>query len=420
MKSLFHILFILLSSIHPGQTQTQTGFRFRLHADHQLALPLEISQNLMMIPVRINQSRTLRLVLDSGINNTIITELADADTLSLNYARQIKVTGLGEGTSAEAWFSAGNSLVIDRGDGLSGGIICESSEIYVLESNQFELSKQLGVSVNGLIGSELFNRFVIKIDPESKRITFYKRDHFNLLKKTRGYKKIPLTVREGKAYTEVILIQEDGTQVNTRLLIDTGASLSLWVAPQADTLIHLPVKTVRSLLGQGLNGEISGVNGRIREARLGPFVFKRPLVSYPDSASLGGIYLNLDRHGSIGNDLLRRFTAIMDFQGQVLYLKPNSMFRAPFSYNRSGMEVEKPVQSLPMYTVYTVIPESPAALAGLQAGDVIEYINYKAAYTLTLDDINNILHGGEGRFVNLKIYRNGQSVRIRFKLEEKI
>jgi len=420
MKIPVVILLISLVSVNSGKTQNSAEFRFRLPTDHQLTLPLEISQNLMIITVRINRSQPLRLVLDSGINNTIVTELTGKDTVSLNFARKIKVTGLGDGTSSDAWFSASNSLVIDRADGSPGGIICESSEIYVLESNQFELSKQLGISVNGLIGSELFNRFTIKIDPEIKKITFFDRDHFNRDKKTRGYKKISLNVIDGKAYTDVTLIQQDGTEVKTRLLIDTGASLSLWVAPQADTLIHVPARTVKSLLGQGLNGEISGVNGRVKEARLGPFVFKKPLVSYPDSASLGGIYLNRDRHGSIGNDLLRRFTVIMDYAGDAMYLKPNSMFKAPFSYNRSGMEVEKPVKSLPMYTVYNVIPGSPAGQAGVKAGDVIEYINYKPAYNLYLDDINNILHGGEGKVVTFRIYRDGQSLRIRFKLEEKI
>ncbi|MFH0760067.1 MAG: aspartyl protease family protein [Bacteroidota bacterium] len=420
MKIPVIILLIALLPINSGQAQNPSGFHFKLYEDHQYTLPMEMSQNLMIIPVRINQSQTLRFVLDSGINNTIVTELTGADTLSLKFARQIKVTGLGDGTSVEAWFSEGNRLVIDRSDGSEGGIICESSEIYVLESNQFELSKQLGITVNGLIGSELFNQFVVKIDPEIKTITFFSRDHFNLQKKCRNYKRIPLILNGGKAYTDVILIQDDGTEVSTRLLIDTGASLSLWIAPQADTLIHMPAKTVKSLLGQGLNGEISGVNGRINEARLGPFVFKKPLVSYPDSASLGSISLNRERHGSIGNDLLRRFTVIMDYAGRSMYLKPNSNYNASFSYNRSGMEVEKPVRSLPMYTVYHVIAGSPADQAGVKAGDVIEYINYKPAFNLTLDDINNILHGEEGKIVTFRIYRDGQSLRIRYKLEEKI
>lgn len=420
MKIPLAILIIWLFSVSPGLTQNPAEFRFRLHADHQLTFPLEISQNLMVLTVRINESKPLRLVLDSGITNTILTELEGKDTVSLNYARKIKVTGLGDGSSADAWFSSGNSLVIERADGSPGGIICESAEIYVLESNQFELSKQLGISVNGLIGSDLFNRFVVRIDTENKKITFFDRDLYDPGKQTRGFKRIPLSVIEGKAYTDITLVQEDGTEVITRLLIDTGASLALWVAPQADTLIHLPSRTIRSLLGQGLNGEISGVNGRVNEARLGPFVFQKPLVSYPDSASLGGIYLNRERHGSIGNDLLRRFTIIMDYAGGAMYIKPNSMFKAPFSYNRSGMEVEKPVQSLPMYTVYNVIAGSPAEQSGIKAGDVIEYINYKPAYNLSLDDINNILHGGEGKVVTFRIYRDGQSLRIRFRLEEKI
>jgi hypothetical protein len=420
MKIPIVILLFSLLAVNSGQAQNPAAFRFRLQDDNQFSLPMEMSQNLIIIPVRINQSQSLRFVLDSGISNIIVTELTGTDTLSLNFARQIKVTGLGDGTSVEAWYSAGNRLIIDRDSGSDKGIICESTEIYVLESNQFELSKQLGIRVNGLIGSELFNRFVIKIDYVAMLITFYDRDHFSQQRKYRNFKQVPLILSGGKAYADVILTQDDGTEVTTRLLVDTGASLSFWVAPQADTLIHIPAKTVRSLLGQGLNGDITGVNGRVIQARLGPFVFKKPLISYPDSVSLGSITLGSNRHGSLGNDILRRFTVIMDYAGKAMYLKPNNMFYAPFSYNRSGMDVEKPVHSLPMYSIYNVISGSPADQAGVKAGDIIEYINYMPAFNLTLDDINNILHGEEGKIVALRIYRDGKSLRIRYRLEGKI
>jgi len=420
MRSLFFFILFLLTIPLPGLGQGPENYRFMPASLYSLSLPMEFSQNLMIIPVRVNQGETMRFVLDTGINNTIITELAGTDTVSLKFAREISVAGLGDGVPLEGWFSAGNRIVIPASEDGEENLICDSSNIFVLTTDHFQLTRQLGVRVNGLIGSGLFNQFLVKIDPETRIITLFDRDKVNLKRLTRSFQRIPLIISNGKAYADVVLTQEDGSELTARLLIDTGASLSFWISPEADSLIRVPSKTIRSFLGQGLNGEISGSIGRISQARLGPFSFKKPLVSYPDQESLGGIMLGHSRHGSMGNDILRRFTVIMDYPDRSLYLKPNRFFGAPFTYNRSGMEVEKPIPTFPIYSVYSVIEGSPADLAGVREGDVIEYVNYTPVLSLTLDDINNILHGEEGKTVTLKINRNGESFRLKINLDVRI
>jgi hypothetical protein len=398
----------------------QTTYRFRDPETPKLILPFELSQNLIIIPTRINHSPNLKLVVDSGITNTIITGLTKSDSITINTARKIKVGGLGDGTPIEAYYSQGNLIDIEHPENQMLGITCNNMDLYILSTDQFELSRQLGIRVNGLVGSDLFENFVVGIDPVSKEITFYNREKLNLKKVTRSFSKIPLTIIKGKAYIDVKMLQENDAAITVKLLIDTGASLSFWIAPIADHSIVIPNKTVRSLIGQGLNGSISGVNGRVKKAEIGPYTFKRPLVSYPDSSSVSGLTLNADRHGSLGNDILRRFSVIVDFQGSAIYLKPNRWFRAPFSYNRSGMDVEKLVPDIPLFSIFNIIPGSPADRAGLKPGDLIEYINYLPAFNLSLDDINNILYGEGGNLVLLRVNRNGEKLKVKFHLEEKI
>lgn len=398
----------------------QSAFRFRNATTEKLILPFELSQNLIIIPSKINQSSNLQLVLDSGIGNTIITGLTRGDTISMIDARKIQVGGLGDGTPIEAFFSKGNKIEIENPENLNDVIIGSDLDIYLLTTDQFELSRQLGVRVNGLIGSDLFENFVIKIDPLSKQITFYDRDRFNFKRGTRSYSKIPLEIMNGKAFVEVKILQENDSSLNVKLLIDTGASLSMWVAPFSDPSIVIPQKTVRSLLGQGLNGAISGVNGRVRKVEIGPFVLKRALVSYPDSACVSGLTLNAGRHGSLGNDILKRFNVVFDFQGSALYLQPNKLFKTPFSYNRSGMDVEKIDPMIPIYTIFSIIPGSSADKAGLKPGDIIEYLNYLPAFNLSLDDINSVLYGESGKLVLLRVNRNGEQLKFKFYLEVKI
>lgn len=419
--SLRFIFIILSFLIWPGVSLTgQSTYRFKNPGNDRLTLPFEFSQNLIIIPARINHSEILQLVLDSGITNTIITGLAETDSIPFKTARKIKVGGLGDGTPIEAFYSKGNQIEIIHPEDTLLDITGSNLDIYLLETDQFELSRQLGVRVNGLVGSDLFENFIISIDPINKEITFYNRENYNFKKSTRSFSKVPLKIKNEKAYIDVGMLQENDSALTVKLLIDTGASLSFWIAPIADSSIVLPKETVRSLLGQGLNGAITGVNGRVKKAQIGPYIFKNPIVSYPDSSSVSGLTLNADRHGSLGNDILRRFSVIFDFQDSAIYLKPNKWFKTDFTYNRSGMDVEKPHPMIPVYSIFSIIPGSPADQAGLKPGDQIESINYLSAYHLRLDDINSILYGEGGKSVFLRIDRNGEKLKVKFHLEKKI
>ena len=420
MRSWLAVATGLLTLWFNGQLNGQDGIKITGTGKGRATIHYETSQNLMLVPASINGSRPMMFVLDSGINTTIVTELSDADTISLTKARYLTVSGLGDGPAVGAWTSSGNRIELGLPESSGGGLQGDSLEVYILEENLFELSKQLGIKTNGLIGSDFFNGFVVGVDPVDRLVTFWERDRFDFRKIRRSFTALPIKVINQKAYLDVTIVQEDESRITVTLLIDTGASLGLWVAPSADSLIRIPSKTIEILLGQGLSGEIPGRNGRVRSVQIGSHKFRRPIISYPDSSGISIANLTTGRHGSLGNDFLRRFRIYYDFDGQMIYLKPNKFFSDPFSYNRSGMEVEKPVIGFPVYQVYSVIPGSPAHQAGIQPGDLIEYINHLPVLNMKLDEINNILHGESGRIIQLRINREGVQHEMRFRLEGRI
>ena len=72
--------------------------------------------------------------------------------------------------------------------------------------------------------------------------------------------------------------------------------------------------------------------GRINKMTFEGFEFSEMIVTYPDpnaymdSMKLGLIF----RHGTLGGEVLSRFTVIFDYANEKLYLKKNAAYRKSF------------------------------------------------------------------------------------------
>jgi carboxyl-terminal processing protease len=63
--------------------------------------------------------------------------------------------------------------------------------------------------------------------------------------------------------------------------------------------------------------------------------------------------------------------------------------------------------------IITTVPNSPAEKAGIRSGDVIEYIDGHATRDLDLYDMRSLLSGAPGSTVELSVFRNGRSEKIK-------
>ncbi|NNJ81161.1 MAG: PDZ domain-containing protein, partial [Flavobacteriaceae bacterium] len=240
------------------------------------------------------------------------------------------------------------------------------------------------------------------------------------------------------------------------LLIDTGSSDGLWLFDEEDFITENPKNYFKDFLGLGLSGNIFGLRSKIRRLALNSFQFEKVTTSFPDSNTVRNIRSLPQRKGSLGSEVLRRFTVIMDYRKKTMILKKNSRFDDPFYYNMAGLTLEHdgliPVKEVdyfkidpvtmatekreasaifdvyksptlqfflaPKYVVAEVREGSPAALVGVMKGDEVVRINGKASYKYKLYEVINLFSSKAGRTISLDILRNGILQKKKFVLRE--
>jgi len=375
-------------------------------------IPIEINNNLVIIPVILNGMLPLKFILDTGVRTTILTEKTYTDILNLPYSRKYTISGPGGVKIVDAYVTNNVSLDLP-------GIHGEGHAMLVLEEDYLQLRNYLGTDVHGILGYELFSRFIIKIDYEKKILTVMLPEKFAPRKK---FQKIPIRIEDTKPYVMAEVIQTNGTEMTAKFLIDTGASHSLMLDPKSDSRIVVPAINVSSLIGRGLGGIITGRVGRLQSFSLGSSVIDRPIANFPDPNSyIDSLKLgNVPRNGSIGGEILSRFTIIFDFPNEKIFIKKNHAFKSKFYFNLSGLTVKAKGSHLNTFEVNEVRSNSVSDKAGVKPGDLIMSVNGNLSRDLNLNQLIGFFNQKPGKKIHVEILRNGERKKVDFVLTDQI
>ncbi len=377
-------------------------------------IPFELHSNLILMYARINDTDSLRFILDTGVSSIIIT---DPDVLKpdkLRLTRKVNLTGAGEGKSISAHVAIDNQFAM-------GKLRANHQNIVVLEEDFLRLSEYVGVPVHGIFGYEIFNNFVVTIDFSKKEIILMQPDRYKY-KPSKGDKH-PLIIEDTKPFTDAVTLLADGREHPIRVLIDTGAGHALLLNHTTGVNdFRLPEKVIRAQLGRGLNGVINGNLGRIEQLRLGRFTVDNIVASFPDSMAFGSkLRGSFDRQGNIGCELLRRFKVTMNYRDRYMVLKPiKSKLREKFEHDMSGMEIRAEGKDLRSYMVSHIQEKSPAADAGLIEGDQLLFIDDHSATNLNVSEIYKLMQRGDGKHIELLVKRKGSVFFTRLTLRRMI
>lgn len=409
IRPLLLFVFLLLASFHTvGQV---LGFSL---ADEKkkVRIPIEIYNNLIVVPVVLNDALPLKFILDTGVRTAILTQKTFSDILNLPYSRKYTISGPGGEQIINAYVTNNVSLELP---GVSG----RGHAMLVLGEDYLELRNYLGTDVHGILGYELFSRFIVEIDYERRMLTLTVPSAF---KARRKYQTIPIRIQDTKPYITTSVVLSNGTQLSAKLLVDSGASHGLMLEPTSDSRIDVPDSTVSSIIGRGLGGEITGKVGRINSLTLGTYKIKNVIASFPDPNSyFDSLKLSeTKRNGAIGGEVLSRFTVIFNFPKEEMYIRKNASFKKKFHYNLSGLTIKAKGSRLNVFEVIEVRKKSVSDQGGVRKGDLLLSINGVSTSGLDLNTINGFFNSKPGKKIRLLVDRNGQQMRIDFDLADQI
>lgn len=267
------------------------------------------------------------------------------------------------------------------------------------------LTAVYGEQIDGIIGYSVLSRYILKVNYDSLKITFctqgpirYPRGGYMLRPAINQLVAQPLRVR-------------DASSVNSRFLYDMGAGVCMLLSrdfvEDSDFLDKKRKSWTKE--GEGLGGKLDMELRVMKEIRLGPYKFRNiPVFVFDDQSNVTNYpYMG----GILGNDILRRFNVILNYDKGEIHLTPNSHFASPFDYSYSGLE---------LYLINGVIiagdvaKNSPAEAAGIKEGDEIIAVN--KSFSQNLDQYKVALQTPNEK-IKIIIRRNGELKEIEFKVK---
>lgn len=408
MKRTIHILlysFFLLMCPAILVARTQ-GFILQGNV-RSVKIPVEIQNNIILIPIRINGSMEMNFILDTGVKTTILTEPLIASFLDLNQLERIRIRGLGEGEAINAVLARNISMSLP-------GVYGAGINMVVLPEGLISYSGMFGKPVYGIIGYELFGQFVVEINYHHKYIRLH--DPMRYRYRGKGVE-VPINIENAKPYVSAKLVFKDGKNIHARWLVDTGASQGLSMFSRE---LKPPVRSIDTFLGKGLSGNVYGKLGRVKGFEFGGFYMEDVIAGFPDSSSLSLLPSEISWYGNLGSSILSRFHVIFDYHGSRLILKKNAEFRTPFTYNISGIELIAQGKKFNEFHISYVRPKSPAAEADLRVNDRILSLNGLATESLDINAMYNGLDKSEGKSISMRIQRGDEVLKRKFKLKSEI
>ncbi|MGF1601149.1 MAG: aspartyl protease family protein [Thermosynechococcaceae cyanobacterium] len=361
-------------------------------------VPFEVAGEHIYLNVSLNGTSSRWYALDSGSQYTIVSQ-SQAAELSLTPQQNIQIKGIGT-QLIPATVASGVTLTL-------AGANWNTAEVVAMPPSFFSsLQQYLGREFSGIIGSDFFDRFVVEVDYTNQTLHLYD-------PKTYRYQgtgqQIPLTFNRQKPYVNGTVQLTPQQQFNGQFLIDLGSGSALDLNEPLTTEVYQELSRQPALprLTLGVGGEKAVQIGRMQRLEIGDLSINAPITEF----SLEQPPQQKKISGRIGGEILSQFRVILNYKRKRLILEPQSSSKT--DYDMSGLWLKTEGPPFKQVLVDRVYATSPAATAGIKAGDRI--LSIDAQQNLSVSQARERLSSPGVR--KLQIQRDGQKKQIQLTLK---
>lgn len=293
------LVLVLILQVAVFASAPEKGF-FLPDSVEEMTLKYRTVRGLIVLPVKINDSVEVNLVLDTGCRNLVLFGKKFRKFFRITPGRPVQFSGLGSGAPVTGSLSINNKVSIEHvmGEGIPVVIVNNSN----LFAGYYD--------VQGVIGYEIFLKFEIELNAKARLITF--RPALRTVPRP-GYFRMPLHIVDARPVMDS-QVDIDGTNpLMLELMIDTGSSLGLLLKTTNITAFNYPHR--EKALGLGLNGPITGyqvTSDRLRIDALEMENVPTGIVSSP-----------WHNNASIGMAILKDYIVVVNYCKACAYFKRN-------------------------------------------------------------------------------------------------
>ena len=366
----------------------------------QTTFPFELINNHIYADVSINGRGPYLFIFDSGGVNLVTPALAAQ--LGLKTEGQMEGNGAGAGHV---------DVGLTKIDSLKIGDASINSQVFAslpLDA----LSNVEGIDEKGMVGFETFRRFVTRIDYGAHTMTLITPSAFDA--KDSGTA-VPITFNGNTIEVNGLY---DGKQGN--FTIDTGSRACLTLAAPfvaRNKLREGAGKGVEAVTGWGVGGASRSFATRAKEFEFGSQDVKGTVAEM--STDTGGDFAAAATAGNIGACILKRYIVTLDYEHNVMYLKPVAGAIDDLdTFDRAGLWINGSDSG---FKIVDITKNAPAEEAGLKAGDEIVAVDGKPASSLKLFEVRRMLRDeAPGTIVNFAIKRGNETKGVAVTLRDLI
>jgi hypothetical protein len=192
----------------------------------------------------------------------------------------------------------------------------------------------VGNEADGLLGWDVFDGMVIELDYDSNKMIVHSKMPKHVIH-DRKYSKFKIRYIKNKPYIQSD-ISQSGTRHKSWFMFDLGYQRTVMLDKdllQEAKFATEKMKVINKIIMHGARGnDIPVITSNLESLKLGRFELNNvPAQVLGQNKPVTGVNVHI-----LGSDVLKRFNTVLDFQKNVIYLKPNHLYDAAFAYQKKN------------------------------------------------------------------------------------